>query len=148
AIETKVDYYDEIERKDYPWGRNLILNSDITNATDSYLVGDYLTSLPFIEGVRYSSLLYGEEGGKAKFRAWQNGTTTGHSLYDKVDDELYSTSFIAQTPISGREFMFKVYQYPSSDAGFSIITKITLILGSEPTPWSPAPEDLSNLKGK
>src|SRR5699024_12202523 len=35
-IETKVEYYNEIERVGYPWGRNLVLNSNFKQGIEGF----------------------------------------------------------------------------------------------------------------
>lgn len=189
-IETKVEYYNEIERVGYPWGRNLVLNSNFkqglegfrpyTGITDVFVEDEVLhvssinssgrmhitQRIKRIDGQPYTiSLLYSTEksnpstmaiGAKTYIAGGRENGTVPLQLADikHLTSDLYlaTTTFITNRDNDiDEDIWFYFYPNDNSDdttnAPYTFIHRVQAEMSDIASKYSPAPEDLSNLKG-
>ena len=148
VIETTVEYYDEFERVGYPWGRNLVIK---TGSLEGYYVdavwfstpnartpkefikvvpgGMYTMSVPaseFVDNVVRMSMW--DENKDFVVRVNYSGGSQSQPI--RIHTIIIPDNVHYITPGYGRDIDIKIEKGPVA------------------TPWTPAPEDFNNLKGK
>ena len=162
GFETTVSetYATKIELDLLPYdGRNLVLSSDTVHSNSEYFVARYQTSTPLIAGETYTVTLSTTPGegvtALTVFLSHGYAHVTNLPIIG-TSKQTVSATFTAyytdgRTPDDGEEFWaVDIYRLPN-DGSVTAPTTIHWIKvekGDKATDWTPAPEDLGDIKSR
>lgn len=123
-------------------GRNLILNSDMSVSSSSYLVKLYTMSENFITGETYTVSIKGTVNSGQSFGIWQNVGSTGKgNLIYNATKGVHTLTFQASATTSGNERKIGIYNVGATVSSANI-EWIQLERGNVNTSYVRAPEDI------
>lgn len=124
-------------------GRNLILKSNESTESSSYLIKVYDLTDDLIFGEEYTFVIKGSVVANQKFGIWMNqGSTNVGYATTKFSEGVYYVSFKAGTPNSeANKRTLSLYNYPSGST-VSTVEWVALYKGNKPLDWTAAPEDI------
>lgn len=123
-------------------GKNLIPNSNEMILSSSYLINEYTTNEDLIAGEWYTLSLKGSKPAGQEFGAWMNSGQTTVGILGHNGNGVYSITFQAPTPQTGKERKISIYQPPINTPGASVIEWIMLEKGKVQSDWTPAPGEI------
>lgn len=131
-----------------PTGRNLILDSLINEQHAVYGFANRTLSAPLIAGQPYVLTANGRVvDGEGTLRVYIYLRDWSESNIVEISSKEETTKSVIVVPKKGGEYVMTVYSFLAQQtAGGNVhINWVKLELGTEATPWTPAPED--NLSG-
>ncbi len=126
-------------------GRNLLLNSGERIDNSNYPIKSYYLSESLKEGEPIVITLWGELAeGKRDFVIHNSGDMCAIGGLVKVAEGVYQLKATWKEHNANNHI--RIFPYPNSIKGNSVIEKIKLERGNIATDWTPAPEDLESAK--
>lgn len=129
-----------------PTGRNLILDSLINEQSDKYGFANRTLAVNLIPGQAYTLTINGRRiNGKGTLRAFIYRRDWKDSFIVELATSEDVTRSAVIRPKIGGEYVFSAYSFlgQQTAGGDVFLNWAKLELGTEATPWSPAPEDLA-----
>lgn len=123
--------------------RNYVLKSNQVVESTNYSVKVYDLSENWKKGQEYTIVIWGDINDSQRFGIWANGGSVNATYLDKIDDGVYSKTFILDKDIPSSKPTINVYNYPSASSKQAKITNIAMFKSSKKLDWTPAPEDMA-----